>query len=117
MEVNKMKKEYKFNLKDDRGKWKIKYISKPNKSKLKGWIIKALWEESSGLTAREILIKMQDYKYRNIPTYQEISNVLFAYNLFYEKGKTTTKYSTGSIDNRTALWALNLDTIEYELMK
>ena len=88
-----MKKEYKFNLKDDRGKWKIKYISKPNKSKLKGWIIKALWEESSGLTAREILTKMQDYNYRNIPTYQEISNVLFAYNLFYEKGKTTTKYS------------------------
>ena len=84
-----------------RGKWKIKYISKPNKSKLKGWIIKAQWEESTGLPAREILTKMQDYNYRNIPTYQEISNVLFAYNLFYEKGKTTrTSNIIAYIDNR-----------------
>ena len=109
-----MLKEYKFNLEDEEGKWKVKYESKPNKSKVKRMLIRALWNEFEGLTVRSIVDKIS-LNTTNIPTVQEVSNILSRYDLFSLKEIGNTSHFYGQTTT-VMVWKLDYDKINYELM-
>ena len=108
-----MLKDYKFNLEDEQGKWKVKYESKPNKSKVKRILIRALWNEFEGLSVRSIVDKISLCT-TNIPTVQEVSNILSRYDLFSLKRIGTVSHLCKQTSN-VMIWKLDYNKIEYEL--
>jgi len=109
-----MLKEYKFNLEDEEGKWKVKYESKPNKSRVKRMLIRALWNEFEGLTVRHIVDKIS-LNTTNIPTVQEVSNILSRYDLFSLKTIGTSSHLFKQTST-VMVWKLDYNKINYELM-
>tara|TARA_R110002020_G_scaffold120162_4_gene273929 strand:- start:14531 stop:14860 length:330 start_codon:yes stop_codon:yes gene_type:complete len=106
-----MQKTYSFHIEDNKGRWKIKYESKSNASRIKGKIIKALWNEK-GLTVEGIRDKIAETT-THIPSSHQLGNILRGNGLFKNEDTTTVSY-LGSKCDRVMIWKLNRSYLIFE---
>ena len=106
-----MRKTYSFHITDYDGKWKIEYVSKKNASRIKGKIIKALWNQG-GLTVEGIRDKIADTT-THIPSSHQLGNILRGYDLFKSTEKTTVSY-LGSKCDRVMILKLDMSCLNFQ---